>query len=182
MKHLMQSKVVDKKLEDVMFIGSQDGKYRMSLAKFLTLSNFTYDCGYGAPEIAGDLIVYFNDNTYMTRGEYDGSEWWEYNEPLVYDKEEILKLIKILKISYPSYFRELQDDEIVLMTQLWERKFKNYSLDQVSNAIDNLTSKSKFMPSISEVLSEIIQMSTPQLNPYSEWENVLKGSKKVWNL
>ena len=98
------------------------------------------------------------------------------------NKEEILKLIKILKISYPSYFRELQDDEIVLMTQLWERKFKNYSLDQVSNAIDNLTSKSKFMPSISEVLSEIIQMSTPQLNPYSEWENVLKGSKKVWNL
>ena len=76
------------KLEDVMFIGSQDGKYRMSLAKFLTLSNFTYDCGYGAPEIAGDLIVYFNDNTYMTRGEYDGSEWWEYNEPLVYDKED----------------------------------------------------------------------------------------------
>lgn len=94
------------------------------------------------------------------------------------NKEEILKLIKILKISYPSYFRELQDDEIVLMTQLWERKFKNYSLDQVSNAIDNLTSKSKYMPSISEILSEIIQMSTPQLNPYSEWENVLKAVRK----
>lgn len=94
------------------------------------------------------------------------------------NKEEILKLIKILKISYPSYFRELQDDEIVLMTQLWERKFKNYSLEQVSQAIDNLTSKSKYMPSISEILSEIIQMSTPQLNPYSEWENVLKAVRK----
>lgn len=96
------------------------------------------------------------------------------------NKEEILKIIKILKISYPSYFRELQDDEIVLMTQLWEKKFKNYSLDQVSNAIDNLTSKSKYMPSISEVLSEIVQINTPQLklNPYGEWENVLKAIRK----
>lgn len=96
------------------------------------------------------------------------------------NKEEILKLIKMLKISYPSYFRELQDDEIVLMTQLWERKFGNYTLEQVSQAIDNLTSKSKYMPSISEILNEITLITTPQLklNPYSEWEKVLKAVRK----
>lgn len=95
-------------------------------------------------------------------------------------KEEILQLIKLLKISYPSYFRELEKDDVSLMAQLWEKKFKNYTLDQVSNAIDNLTSKSKYMPSISEILSEITLNTTPQLklNPYSEWENVLKAVRK----
>ena len=38
--------------------------------------NFTYYNGYGSQELFG--IVYFNDNTWLERGEYDGSEWWEH--------------------------------------------------------------------------------------------------------
>lgn len=71
-------------LEDVMFIGSSDGKYRMDITKFIEKSNFTYDSGFGAQAIATDLIIYFKDNTYIHRNEYDGSEWWEYNVPKVY--------------------------------------------------------------------------------------------------
>lgn len=95
-------------------------------------------------------------------------------------KEEILQLIKLLKISYPSYFRELEKDDVSLMAQLWEKKFGRYTLEQVSQAIDNLTSKSKYMPSISEILSEIIQLNAPQLklNPYGEWESVIKAIRK----
>lgn len=95
-------------------------------------------------------------------------------------KAEILQLIKLLKISYPSYFRELDKDDVSLMAQLWEKKFSKYTIEQVSQAIDNLTSKSKYMPSISEILNEIIHINTPQLklNPYSEWENVLKAIRK----
>ena len=72
------------KTEDVMFIGSNDGKYRMTWEKFSKLANFEYDRGYGIQRIAIDLIIYFNDGSYITRGEYDGAEWWEYNTPKLF--------------------------------------------------------------------------------------------------
>ena len=75
-------------IEDVMFIGSSDGKYRMTMDKFLQVSDFEYDDGYGAPEIAQDLIIYFKDKTYITRGEYDGSEWWQINNANVYSEDD----------------------------------------------------------------------------------------------
>ena len=41
--------------------------------------DFNYDDGYGSQELDG--VVLFKDNTWLERGEYDGSEWWEYKTP-----------------------------------------------------------------------------------------------------
>ena len=38
-----------------------------------------YYSGFGAPEVADDLVV-VGDNWWLERHEYDGSEWWEYKE------------------------------------------------------------------------------------------------------
>ena len=39
-----------------------------------------YDKGYGGgQELDGTIL--FSDNTWLTRGEYDGSEYWEYHTP-----------------------------------------------------------------------------------------------------
>lgn len=76
------------KFENVMFIGSSDGKYRMNWDKFTQKANFEYDNSWGAQKIAVDLIIYFKDKSYITRGEYDGSEWWEYNEPKVFNEND----------------------------------------------------------------------------------------------
>ena len=84
------------KIEDVMFIGSSNGKYRMSWDKFKEKANFRYDEGYGSSKIATDLIVYFNDDTYMTRGEYDGSEWWNYQVSKKFKKDDNYKEFEIL--------------------------------------------------------------------------------------
>ena len=43
--------------------------------EFLKHLDFQYDGGYGLQEIFGK--VWFEDDTWATRGEYDGSEWWE---------------------------------------------------------------------------------------------------------
>lgn len=75
-------------LKDVMFIGSYDGAYRMNIDKFLEKSDFIYDDSYGSSKIATNLIVYFNDKSYLSRGEYDGSEWWEYNKLLEYKETD----------------------------------------------------------------------------------------------
>lgn len=47
--------------------------------KFLeTLASINYDNGYGSQELFGTIV--FKDGTWLERGEYDGSEWWEYRK------------------------------------------------------------------------------------------------------
>jgi hypothetical protein len=45
---------------------------------FLKKLDFNYNAGYGGQELYG--IIWYKDGTWSTRGEYDGSEWWEYHK------------------------------------------------------------------------------------------------------
>ena len=44
---------------------------------FLDKIDFEYDNGYGNQELYG--TIWYEDGTWSSRGEYDGSEWWKYN-------------------------------------------------------------------------------------------------------
>ena len=44
---------------------------------FLLSLDFNYDSGYGGQELFG--TVWLEDGTWLSRGEYDGSEWWIHN-------------------------------------------------------------------------------------------------------
>ena len=41
---------------------------------YATLNTINYDAGYGSQQLYG--TIWFTDNTWATRREYDGSEWW----------------------------------------------------------------------------------------------------------
>lgn len=43
--------------------------------------NFDYDAGYGSQELFGAVYCKNSNNrpVWLTRGEYDGSEWWDIN-------------------------------------------------------------------------------------------------------
>lgn len=45
------------------------------LQAFMVALDFTYDSGYGTHRLFG--TVWLKDGTWLSRGEYDGSEWWE---------------------------------------------------------------------------------------------------------
>ena len=45
---------------------------------FLKELDFEYDNGYGILELSG--LVWFDDNSWLERREYGGSEWWEYKQ------------------------------------------------------------------------------------------------------
>ena len=45
-------------------------------ADFLKEIDFDYDDGYGCQELFGN--VWFDDGSWLDRGEYDGAEWWSY--------------------------------------------------------------------------------------------------------
>jgi len=64
--------------KDVRWVGSKDGKYAIGWEEFEKIAkDVEYYCGYGAPEIAEDLVV-VGDGWWLERAEYDGSEWWEF--------------------------------------------------------------------------------------------------------
>jgi hypothetical protein len=67
---------------DVVWVGVGDRYHKrpamaFSWQEFAALSGFEYDDGFGGNEIAGSLKV-VGDNWWLERGEYDGSEWWEF--------------------------------------------------------------------------------------------------------
>ena len=70
--------------EDIVFIGSADNEYSMAgWREFEALADVEYDDGDGAPEVATDLEIRFQNGTYFVRAEYDGSEWWDAVMPRV---------------------------------------------------------------------------------------------------
>lgn len=67
-----------KTFDDVLWCGCP--LFKIPKEDFKKLADVEYDAGYGAQDVATDLII-VGDGWYMTRGEYDGSEWWEWCEP-----------------------------------------------------------------------------------------------------
>jgi len=66
---------------DIVFIGSEDSGYSCTLEEFVLLADKDYDDGFGAQQVASDLIIVFKDGFKMERHEYDGSEGWDYSKP-----------------------------------------------------------------------------------------------------
>ena len=64
-----------KDISDIVWVGCQNAKIPIDL--FWQLADKEYDSGYGAAEVATDLVVVGN-GWWLERGEYDGSEWWEF--------------------------------------------------------------------------------------------------------
>lgn len=67
----------DIEITDILWIGSSKDDFYIPLEHALELMNVEYHSGFGAPEIAEDLIV-VGKNWWLERHEYDGSEWWEF--------------------------------------------------------------------------------------------------------
>lgn len=68
---------------DIVFIGSEKTGHSCTFAEFEKIADVNYDSGFGSQKVARDLIIVFTDGQKMWRGEYDGSEWWNYSEPFV---------------------------------------------------------------------------------------------------
>lgn len=68
-------------IEEIIFIGSEKSGYSCTWEEYERLADQNYDSGFGAPQVASDLIIVFSDGSKMWRHDYDGSEWWVYSTP-----------------------------------------------------------------------------------------------------
>ncbi len=91
------------KEDDIEWIGSHDGEYVISWEEFKEISkDINYDGGYGGQVIAKDIVI-VGKNWWLSRGEYDGSEWWEYNEKPEINKKPNVKNKKFTKVKGGSW-------------------------------------------------------------------------------
>ncbi len=84
-----------KTFEDVVAICGNE--FQITKDDFIKYSNTEYDSGYGASEVAEDLLIIGVD-FWLERHEYDGSEWWEFKQMPKY-KELPFKQITALTIN-----------------------------------------------------------------------------------
>lgn len=84
---------------DILFIGSLDTGHRCTWQEFEVLANIEYEYSYGAQKVATDLVLAYCDGQRMQRGEFDGSEYWDYRRP--YIDPTIVKKITSLFVSPP---------------------------------------------------------------------------------
>jgi len=54
------------------------GHTTIDFINFLNNLDFEYDDGYGTQELFG--TIWLTDESWLTREEYDGSEWWKHNK------------------------------------------------------------------------------------------------------
>lgn len=95
-------------------------------------------------------------------------------------EKTIKETLTILKLTYPNSFKDLSKEEALLMINLWKKDFENDDEDIFKQAIARLRQKSKYLPSIAEIKSEIAILSVGdlQLNAEKEWELVLQAVRK----
>lgn len=89
-------------------------------------------------------------------------------------KNEILKIILILKTSYPYAFKDMSKDEVESMVNLYEELFKENTYEEVSRAIKNIINTSEYMPAIATIKSKIYEMKHLKDESNMElWEKLL---------
>ena len=63
-------------------------------------------------------------------------------------------MILKLKVAYPYFFKDLEDEEFVVLTKMYQEQIIGYTPEIVLKAIDEIIRTSKFMPSIAEILDK----------------------------
>ncbi len=72
--------------EDVLWIGNNE--VYTDWESFEKVADVEYDDGFGVEEVARDLLI-VGEDWYLSRGEYDGSEWWDFNKVIDKPKKKI---------------------------------------------------------------------------------------------
>ena len=72
------------------------------------------------------------------------------------EQSSLSKIMAMLKIAYPYYFKELKEreEDSRAFISLYSQKLKDYEYPIVAKAINVIITNNKFMPSLAEILDE----------------------------
>lgn len=73
------------------------------------------------------------------------------------EQSQLGKVVATLKVAYPYAFKEMKSIDVLALTQLYDKKLKEYPYNIVMMAVDKIIEKSPTMPSISDIIKECSQ-------------------------
>ena len=92
------------------------------------------------------------------------------------NKKDIVEAITLLKITYPSALKDLSEQELSLMVEVWVKDFEKVPKEIFNKAINNIRNKNKFFPSIADIKEEIAKMQISDIpDAEDEWQEVIKA-------
>lgn len=67
-----------------------------------------------------------------------------------------------LKLAYPYYFKELDDDEFLGLVSMYQEELLDYNETTITNAIKYIIRNNKYMPTIKELIDacELVKVNT----------------------
>lgn len=75
---------IGKTIDDVDFIAEAGPRWEPTVGNWSEFAAqailIDYYNGYGTAAIHHCLVIVYTDKTWSSRGEYDGSEWWKWNQ------------------------------------------------------------------------------------------------------
>ena len=107
--------------EDILYF--TNGKYNITPEKFKYIaSNFDYDNGYGTNYVNFYLLG-IGEDFFITREEYDGSEWWCYFDISAHPNADAAENIVLSAdgIERYSYNNDPSDEEYEYIRDTWNK-------------------------------------------------------------
>lgn len=89
-------------------------------------------------------------------------------------------ILAFLSSLYRHAFQDMSAGDVELMAKIWQKKLSPYEFEEVERATDYITSRSKFMPAIAEIIEVIEQNRRPELkaSALEAWSNVINAVRR----
>ena len=69
--------------------------------------------------------------------------------------EESIKLLALIKLAYPTSYRDIDKETKLATVNMWQRNFSTVPIAIMEIALDHFIKKSKFPPTIAEMCEEL---------------------------
>lgn len=99
-------------------------------------------------------------------------------------KAETMVMFKILKTTYPNFYKDMGKKEIEETISLWSEMFKDCNTQLVMQSIKELINTFKYPPTIADIKDKMYELSTIKDNksPSELWEKLNKAiSNSAYN-
>ena len=90
--------------------------------------------------------------------------------------QEITAVLKILKLSYPQFYKNMTKQEASETVELWSTMFRDDDARIVTEAVKSLIVTLKFPPTIADVKEKIRAIEKPCVMTGLEAWNLVKGA------
>lgn len=91
--------------------------------------------------------------------------------------EETTKILSVLKVAYPNFYRNITKQEAIETINLYSEMFKNDDGKIVTIAVKELINTLQFPPTIADIKNKMLELTTERKTPSELWGELEKALK-----